>query len=96
MLQIPFEWRISQYLGDLSFGIYAMHAMLMWVFYDPHVEPFRVYHFGEGYWSGLPGMVAMVLVVLWCADWFSRIDAWVVWFGKWLETKAFIRWEDGS
>ena len=95
MLQLPFEWPFSQYLGDLSFGIYALHYIVMWVFYWPYVEPFREAHFGEGYWSGLPGMIVTTVVVLWCADWFSRVDYWVVWFGKWLETKAFIK-EDGS
>lgn len=53
-------------------------------------------HFGEGYWSGLPGILVTSVVVLWCADWFGRIDDRVVWFGKWLETKAFIKWDEAS
>ncbi|ETI22174.1 hypothetical protein G647_06247 [Cladophialophora carrionii CBS 160.54] len=96
MLQIPFEWSFSQYLGDISFGVYVMHDIVNWTFYEQVVEPFRVAHFGEGYWSGLPGMLVTTFVVLWCADWFSRIDDRVVWFGKWLESKAFIQWEEVS
>ncbi|KAH0843215.1 hypothetical protein AYO21_03507 [Fonsecaea monophora] len=91
MLQIPFELSFSQYLGDISFGIYVMHDIVNWCFYEPIVEPWRAAHLGDGYWSGLPGMLVTTTVVLWAADYFSRIDAWVVWFGKWLESKAFIK-----
>ncbi|KEF56358.1 uncharacterized protein A1O9_07939 [Exophiala aquamarina CBS 119918] len=92
MLQIPFEWRFSQYLGDLSFGIYAMHNSLLWVLYTPIVEPWRASHLGDGYWSGLPGIVFTTLVLLWLADYFTRIDQIVVRVGRWLETMAFIEW----
>ncbi|KIW67438.1 hypothetical protein, variant 5 [Phialophora macrospora] len=96
MLQIPFEWSFSQYLGDISFGIYVMHDIVNWTLYEQVVEPFRAAHFGDGYWSGLPGMLVTTVVVLWCADWFSRIDDRVVWLGKWLENKAFIKWDEVS
>ncbi|EXJ81691.1 hypothetical protein A1O1_07756 [Capronia coronata CBS 617.96] len=93
MLQIPFELSFSQYLGDLSFGIYAMHNTILWVLYMPIVQPWCYRHFGDGYWSGLPGMLFTAIVVLWAADYFTRIDSWVVWFAKWLEDKTFIKWE---
>ena len=32
MLQIPFEWSFSQYLGDVSFGIYALHVTIKFCF----------------------------------------------------------------
>lgn len=92
MLQIPFEWGFSQYLGDLSFGIYAMHNSLLWALYTPIVEPWRAVHLGDGYWSGLPGIVFTTLVLLWLADYFTRLDNLVVRAGKWLETMTFIDW----
>ncbi|EXJ71597.1 uncharacterized protein A1O5_05405 [Cladophialophora psammophila CBS 110553] len=94
MLQIPFELGFSQYLGDLSFGIYVMHDIVNWCFYEPIVEPWRAAHLGDGYWSGLPGILITTTVVLWTADYFSRIDIWVVRFGRWLESKAFVKWQN--
>lgn len=90
MLQIPLESGFSQYLGDLSFGVYAMHNTVNWCLYMPYVEPWRAAHLGDGFFSGLPGMVFTTLVILWVADYFTRIDDGVVWLGKWLETRTFV------
>jgi len=92
MLQTPFEWGFSQYLGDLSFGIYAMHNPILWSLYLPIVEPWRAVHLGDGYWSGLPGIVFTTLVLLWVADYFTRIDTVVIRVGRWMEAVAFIEW----
>lgn len=92
MLQIPFEWGFSQYLGDLSFGIYAMHNDVLWALYTPIVEPWRAAHLGDGYWSGLPGIIFTTMVLLWLADYFTRLDTLVVRAGKWLETMTFTEW----
>ncbi|KAL2421786.1 hypothetical protein ABEF95_006785 [Exophiala dermatitidis] len=94
MLQIPFELGFSQYLGDLSFGIYAMHNTINWALYQAIVQPWCYQHFGDGYWSGLPGILFTTVVVLWAADYFTRIDNKVVWFGKWMEERTFIKWEE--
>lgn len=93
MLQIPFEWNFSQYLGDISFGVYAMHNTINWALYMSRIEPWRAHHLGNGYWSGLPGIILNTIVILWAADYFTRADDWMVWFGKWLETKLFVKWE---
>jgi hypothetical protein len=93
-LQIPFEWGFSQYLGDISFGVYAMHNTINWVLYIPIVQPWCLQHFGDGYWSGAPGELFTSLVIIWAADYFTRIDEWVVWTGKWLESKTFITWDE--
>ncbi|KAK5268275.1 hypothetical protein LTR99_003209 [Exophiala xenobiotica] len=93
-LQIPFEWGFSQYLGDISFGVYAMHNTINWVLYIPIVQPWCLQHFGDGYWSGAPGELFTSLVIIWAADYFTRIDEWVVWTGKWLESKTFIKWDE--
>lgn len=90
MLQIPLESGFSQYLGDLSFGVYAMHNTVNWCLYMPYVEPWRAVHLGDSFFSGLPGMVFTTLVILWVADYFTRIDNYVVWLGKWMESKTFV------
>jgi len=89
MLQIPLETGFSQYLGDLSFGVYAMHNTVNWVLYRPYVEPWRAVHLGDGFFSGAPGMLFTTLVILWVADYFTRIDNAIVRFGKWLEAMTF-------
>lgn len=94
MLQIPFELGFSQYLGELSFGIYAMHNTINWALYMAIVQPWCYAHFGDGYWSGLPGILFTTVVVLWAADYFTRIDNRVVWFAKWMEERTFIKWEE--
>jgi len=94
MLQIPFEWGFSQYLGQLSFGIYAMHNPVNWVLYMRIVQPWCMRHFGNTSWfAGVPGMLFTAIVMIWAADYFTRVDDWVVWTGKWLESKTFITWE---
>lgn len=92
LLQKPLKWNISLYLGELSFGIYAMHNTLLWTLYSQVVEPWRAAHLGDGYWSGLPGIAFTTLVLLWCADYFTRIDNKVVLAGKWLESFFFVDW----
>ncbi|KIV88687.1 hypothetical protein PV10_08346 [Exophiala mesophila] len=92
MLQIPLELGFSQYLGDLSFGIYAMHNTILWTLYFQVVEPWRAANLGDGYWSGLPGILFTTLVLLWCADYFTRLDNKVVAAGKWLESFFFVDW----
>ncbi|KAK6376001.1 hypothetical protein LTS17_007251 [Exophiala oligosperma] len=95
MLQIPFEWGFSQYLGDISFGVYAMHNTINWALYMPIVDPWQKRHFGtQSYWSGALGELFTALVIIWAADYFTRIDELVVKAGRWLESKTFIKWDD--
>jgi peptidoglycan/LPS O-acetylase OafA/YrhL len=92
VLQLPFEWGFSQYLGDLSFGLYAMHNTINWALYEKFVEPWSIRSFGQdSYWSGALGIIFTTLVMLWAADYFTRIDDRVVWAGKWLESRTFIK-----
>ncbi|EXJ93618.1 hypothetical protein A1O1_02010 [Capronia coronata CBS 617.96] len=93
MLQRPFEWRFSQYLGDLSFGIYAMHWPIVYGFYRTVVEPWRATHLGESHLARLPGALLTAVIVLWAADYFTRLDKLVVRSARWVEKKTFIKWE---
>jgi peptidoglycan/LPS O-acetylase OafA/YrhL len=88
-LQTPLRWDIFQYLGELSFGMYVMHVLLMWSFWYITVEPFRAAHLG-GSWLACNGVYLVYFgVILWAGELFSRVDSRVVNFGKWLHGKAF-------
>lgn len=93
ILQKPFEWGFSQYLGELSFGIYAMHIIVVGCLYQPVLEPLRQQHLGESAVAHIPGIIITTIVVLWTADYFTRVDRMVVRAGRWLQTKTFIEWE---
>jgi peptidoglycan/LPS O-acetylase OafA/YrhL len=88
-LQTPLCWDFPQYLGEVSFGMYVMHVLLMWGFWNTNVEPFRVAHLG-GSWLACNGVyVAYFALILWAGELFSRIDSKVVRLGRWLQRIAF-------
>ncbi|KAJ9640829.1 uncharacterized protein PV06_06944 [Exophiala oligosperma] len=92
-LQRPFEWSFSQYIGDLSFGIYAMHVILLYSLYQPKMLPWQVRHLGDSTIAYLPGALVLTVLLIWVADYFSRVDKRIVRFGRWLQTKSFVKWE---
>lgn len=83
VLRTPLNSPFSQYVGDLSFGIYAMHPIILIIvlrqWYEPHV---RAQVFGNGFWSHVPGMLLAHVLVFACADYFSRVDRRVVVFAR--------------
>lgn len=91
-LQTPFTWNFSQYLGDLSFGIYAMHQLIMWTLYKHVLDPLREHYLGEGTWARVPGMILYWTAVLWAAEGFAWVDGRVVRAGRWLQRRGFERW----
>ncbi|KEF61642.1 uncharacterized protein A1O9_03210 [Exophiala aquamarina CBS 119918] len=95
-LQKPLIWGISLYIGELSFGIYAMHNTLLWVLYYDRMAPWKAAHYPESYWMYIPITVFMTTVVIWAADYFTRADRKIVAFGRWLQTKLFEKWERGT
>ncbi|EXJ82562.1 hypothetical protein A1O3_06375 [Capronia epimyces CBS 606.96] len=90
-LQKPLNWRYSQYIGDLSFGIYAMHVPLALGPYFQVMIPLREQYLGG--WpviKYIPGLIAYPLMVLIAADYFERVDKQVIRFARWLQTKLFV------
>ncbi|KAE9989513.1 hypothetical protein EG327_002594 [Venturia inaequalis] len=88
-LQKPLRWDISQYLGDVSFGVYVMHVLLMWAWWQPTMLPFWQRHFGQGDFAWWVVWVLYVGLILWVGELFSRIDKKIVGFGKWLQGRLF-------
>jgi peptidoglycan/LPS O-acetylase OafA/YrhL len=88
-LQTPLKWDFSQYLGDLSFGIYLMHMLVIFGLYDKYLMPLRKAYLGDSLWAYAPATIINWIAVLWAADLFSRIDKQVVLFARWSQNKLF-------
>lgn len=92
-LQAPLRCGWSQYVGDLSFGIYALHVPLLVAiighWYEVNVR--LAYGWDNG-WGILPGAIIMHLAVFACADYFHRVDRRVVALGRWIQVQCFERW----
>ncbi|ETI24473.1 hypothetical protein G647_03842 [Cladophialophora carrionii CBS 160.54] len=91
-LQIPFNWSFSQYLGDLSFGIYCMHIIVVESLFKPILNPWREKTLGEGYLACFAIEAVATICVLWMADQFTRADKMVVRLGRWLQRRTFQKW----
>lgn len=93
-LQQPLTFNFSQYLGDLSFGIYTMHQLVLWTFYKHILDPSREQVLGDSNWARTPGIIIYYLAVLWAAECFMRFDGRVVRLGRYLQRVTFLKWEE--
>jgi peptidoglycan/LPS O-acetylase OafA/YrhL len=93
-LRVPLRCGWSQYVGELSFGIYALHIPI-WVAIIHHwyeVDVRQAYGWDNG-WGVLPGALILHVAVFTCADYFNRLDRRVVRLGRWIQEQCFERWE---
>ncbi|KAK5047489.1 hypothetical protein LTR84_006586 [Exophiala bonariae] len=89
-LRQPLHWPISQYIGDLSFGLYVVHSPLVLAVLWNLMHPLRHRYLGDtGYLAFLPGVLVTTLVCFTAADYFTRIDTKVVQFSRWLQRRLF-------
>jgi peptidoglycan/LPS O-acetylase OafA/YrhL len=91
-LQTPLKYGWSQYVGDLSFGIYALHPPIVITVFRQWYEPMRIETFGDGLLSHVPGLVLIHLLVFSAGDYFSMLDKRVVRMGRWMQEQFFERW----
>jgi peptidoglycan/LPS O-acetylase OafA/YrhL len=90
MLQAPFRWNVSQYIGELSFGIYITHYLLVWTVWERILLPLRFAWLGNAPWTVAPFVVVHFFIMLWVADLFIRLDKKVIAFARWCQTKTFV------
>lgn len=88
-LQKPLHWRLSQYLGDISFGLYAMHGPFLLGPYMQVMIPLREQYMGNSVLKYIPGFIIYPLMVLIAADYFERIDKTVVRLARCLQGIMF-------
>lgn len=91
-LQRPLLAPFSQFLGELSFGIYAVHITVRWIVWEPRYLKWLQARHGKEFdffWLLLPGYLFMALCVLWAAELFRRMDVQVVKLCKYLEDRLF-------
>lgn len=91
-LQKPFMWEFSQYLGEISFGVYLMHIPVIWSLGTNLLEPFRKEYLGESLWAYAPETIILRLAVLWAAELFTHVDKKCVGFARYAEGKVFRPW----
>jgi hypothetical protein len=89
-LQAPLLWNFSQYLGEISFGVYVTHMLVRFTLWEQVLMPWRVPLFGENFWSYLPFIAIYYCTVLWAGELFSIVDTALVRLGKRLQMKAFV------
>lgn len=87
-LQTPLRWNCSQYLGELSFGIYVMHPLVYFTLWGQLIV-WKEALFGTSAWGDLPVLLVYWAATLWAAELFTRMDSRVVAFGRWLQTRLF-------
>lgn len=93
ILQAPLRWSFSLYLGEISFGIYAIHVLLNGMIYQPHLKPWKEAQLGDSIWADWFVGTIMYLAIFIGGDYFTRVDTMIVAFGRWLQTKFFVKWE---
>jgi peptidoglycan/LPS O-acetylase OafA/YrhL len=88
-LQTPLKWNISRYMGDLSFGIYVMHILVIMTLWVNILNPMRLAYLGNALWTHVPNLLIIYAAVFWAAELFIRVDDKVVTSGKWLQARFF-------
>lgn len=90
-LQVPLRWGFTQYLGNISFGIYIIHPLILASLWQLALDKWRTAWLGDATWTYAPFMVIWWIVVLWASDWFTRLDNILVAWGKDLQDMLFIK-----
>ncbi|GIZ49351.1 hypothetical protein CKM354_001238100 [Cercospora kikuchii] len=77
LLRAPLLTPFSQFIGELSFGMYAMHNTVRWIVWERYFVPWQQQLFGtkdEEIWYVLPGYLVMTFLVIWAGEGFRRVD----------------------
>ncbi|KAG8630895.1 hypothetical protein KVT40_000035 [Elsinoe batatas] len=66
------------YLGQISFGVYLMHILVIFVVWNHNIQPWVNATVVHSWWRGYGGWIVfyvpLCLSVITMADWFERLD----------------------
>lgn len=89
LLQAPLNWSFSQFLGELSFGIYVMHNLVRWSVWERFLVEWANLYLGEAPRWQVPGYLVVTVMVFWAAEAFRRVDVFCVRLTKRLQDFLF-------
>ncbi|KIW55790.1 hypothetical protein PV05_04515 [Exophiala xenobiotica] len=92
-LQRPLGWKISRYLGDISFGLYAMHVPFGMGIKQQFLDSWRQTHLGDSLWAYMLMALIITVIVITAADYFTKIDRALVRSARRLQDRLFTIWD---
>ncbi|KIV80862.1 hypothetical protein PV11_08337 [Exophiala sideris] len=93
VLQRPLGWKVSRYLGDISFGLYTMHVPFGMGIKQQFLDPWRETLLGDAVYGYILMALVTTLIVITAADYFARIDRAVVRCAGRLQDGWFTSWD---
>lgn len=91
-LQRPLLVRFSQYLGEISFGIYLMHVPFGLGIKRIYLDVWRSEVLGDGNIAQFFVFLLTTALVFTAGDYFTMVDNKVVRFARWLQGRVFVTW----
>lgn len=91
-LQRPLLWRFSQYLGEISFGIYLMHVPFGLGIKRIYLDVWQEAILGTGNVAQFFVFLLTTAIVFTAGDYFTMVDNRVVRFARWMQGKVFVTW----
>lgn len=89
-LQRPLRTPFLQYLGDLSFGMYVLHPLLVYTIDGRIME--KWYLKQDTAWAFVPKMLVSLPILFLISDWFASMDKALVNWGYRLQKRYFQKW----
>lgn len=91
-LRRPLSWKVSRYLGDISFGLYAMHVCFGMGIRTLYLEPWQKKYLGESSPAYIFIAIIITFIVVTAADYFTKLDRMVVRYSKQVQDQFFSKW----
>ncbi|GAM89171.1 hypothetical protein ANO11243_072070 [Dothideomycetidae sp. 11243] len=94
LYQRPFEFPFSQYIGQISFGIYIMHVPVIGASWLLRLFASMKNSLGDNYPCAVIRYIIFLFVLIWLADMFTRLDKRIMAFTRWLEGQVLAKSPD--
>lgn len=89
MMQRPLRTAFLQYLGDLSFGLYVLHPLLL---YTVDIRMMKWALEKDTAWRFIPRLLVSLVPIMILSDWFNSMDKVLVNWGYRLQKRFFTKW----